>query len=102
MKGMSMNCVMGPIRNAVMGDAAVSMLCAKPNTRPWRSSGTTFWTIVCSVASMNGTISVHTRVPAASRRIDGCIGKISVATHMMMFTINRVLSGFFPSPLRVM
>ncbi len=36
------------------------------------------------------------------QRIDGCIGKMIVATHMMMFTINRVLRGFFPSPLRVM
>ena len=86
MKGMNTNWVSGPIRNAVMGEAAFSTLCAKPITRPWRSSGTTFCTMVCSVASANGTDSVHTSMLAAMSRMDGCSGKISVAAHMMMFT----------------
>ena len=54
MNGMKTNWAIGPIRNAVSGDAACSTLCAKPNTRPWRSNGTTFCRIVCSAASTNG------------------------------------------------
>src|SRR5687768_12796883 len=34
MNGMKTNCAIGPIKNAVIGDAACSMLWAKPNTRP--------------------------------------------------------------------
>ena len=41
-KGMKINCAIGPIIKAVIGDAACSTLCAKPNTRPCRSGGTTF------------------------------------------------------------
>src|SRR5687767_10759119 len=52
MNGMKMNCAIGPMRNDVIGEADISTLCAKPNTRPCLSRGTTFCTIVCSVASM--------------------------------------------------
>ena len=52
MNGMNTNWAIGLIRNAVSGEAACSTLCAKPNTRPWRSNGTTFWSTVCSDASM--------------------------------------------------
>ena len=37
MKGIATNCVSGPIRNAVSGEADCSTDCANPNTRPCRS-----------------------------------------------------------------
>jgi hypothetical protein len=57
MNGMKINWVMGPIRKAVSGDAACSMLWAKPKTRPCHSYGTTRWRIVCSAASAYGISS---------------------------------------------
>ena len=49
--GMTTNWAIGPIRNAVSGEAACSTLWANPNTRPCRSNGTTFCSTVCSAAS---------------------------------------------------
>ena len=66
MNGMNVNWAMGPIRNAVTGEAACSIEWAKPNTRPSRSGGTTFWKIVCSIASMKGTKNIQMNVPTAS------------------------------------
>ena len=51
MNGMTRNWVNGPMRKAVSGEAACSTDWAKPNTRPWRSKGTTFCNVVCSAAS---------------------------------------------------
>ena len=52
--GITQNWAIGPMRNAVIGDAAVSRLWANPNTRPCSWNGTTFWMIVCSDASATG------------------------------------------------
>ncbi len=54
MYGMIQNCAIGAMRNAVTGAAADSNACAKPNTRPCRRKGTTFWMTVCSDASTAG------------------------------------------------
>ena len=63
MNGMATNCAIGLIKNAVSGAAASSTLCAKPNTRPWRSKGTTFCRTVCSAASAKGTRQSQTNMP---------------------------------------
>ena len=54
MYGMIQNSAIGAMRNAVIGAAADSNACAKPNTRPWSRNGTTFWMTVCSDASTAG------------------------------------------------
>ena len=56
--GITQNWAIGPIRKAVIGEAAVSSVCAKPNTRPCSVNGTTFWMTVCSDASANGISSM--------------------------------------------
>ena len=50
-------------RSAVTGVAACSTLCAKPKTRPCRSSGTTCWRIVCSADSAAGMMHMKTKMP---------------------------------------
>lgn len=58
-KGITKSSVIGPIKNAVRGEADCSTLCAKPNTLPCLSKGTTFWRIVCSAASANGCKTIN-------------------------------------------
>src|SRR5688572_33425018 len=75
MNGMNAHSAIGPIRKAVIGEAACSTEWANPNTRPSRSGGTTFWKIVCSMASVNGTKNIQMKVPTASSVIEGCTVK---------------------------
>lgn len=98
MNGMNTSCAIGPIRNAVIGEAANSTLCANPNTLPCLSNGTTFWMTVLSDASMNGMNASHTKIPAARSHTDGCITNQIHVDHDMRFILNMVFNGFFPSP----
>ena len=100
MNGMATNWATGLIRNAVSGDAAISTLCANPNTRPWRSKGTTFCSTVCSAASANGTRHNQTNMPTASSRIhERSVNTLDTA-HITTLTASNVRSGFAPSPRR--
>ena len=71
MNGMKINCAIGPIKNAVTGEAACSIEWANPNTRPSRSGGTTLWKMVCSIASVKGMKNIQTNVPMARSVIEG-------------------------------
>lgn len=101
-KGIKTNCARGPIINVVRGEAADSTLCAKPNTRPCRSKGTTFWRSVCSHASANGKSSIQIKFPATRSTIDGCMVKNIHTVHVMTLMRRSVLSGLFPSQNREM
>ena len=83
----------------MIGVAACSTLWAKPNTRPCRSGGTTFWRIVCSAASTTGIRHSQTNIPAASSTIDDWSVKTAQTVHMAMLARNSVRSGLRPQPL---
>ena len=100
MNGITMNCAIGPIRNAVSGEAACSTLWAKPKTRPCRSNGTTFCSTVCSAASANGISSMNTAMPAASSTIELRIGNSAVTVHSTRLTSSSVRTGLLPRPTR--
>lgn len=98
--GMTMNCVSGPMRNAVRGLAIFSIDCPKPNTRPWRSRGTTFCMMVCSAASAIGPTIIQRKNPIAVTIIDDTAVKNILIVHAMSERMRRVFTGFFPSPYR--
>lgn len=50
-QGIIQNCVRGHTRKAVRGEAIFSILWESPKTLPCLCKGTTFWKIVCSLAS---------------------------------------------------
>ena len=81
-----------------MGDAACSTECANPKTRPSRSGGTTFWKIVCSMASMNGTKNIQMKVPTARRTIEGWMVKKMQTVQVMTLLRKSVRSGSAPTP----
>lgn len=97
MNGMKMSCARGQIRNAVIGDAAPSMLCANPITLPSLSYGTTFCMIVFSAASTNGKSVIRTSIPRANRIIDAWTVKKIHDVRVMMLMRNIVLTGDLPS-----
>lgn len=96
--GMTRNCVSGPIIKAVSGEAIFSIDCPKPNTRPWRSSGTIFCMMVCSADSAIGPSIINPKKPIPTSQIEDTTGKSMQIVHIIRFTRSRVLTGFFPSP----
>lgn len=99
-KGIKINCARGPIINVVSGEAADSTLCAKPNTRPCLSKGTTFWRSVCSQASAKGKRSIQIKLPITRSTIDGCIVKNIQTVQVMTLIRSSVLRGLSPSQNR--
>ncbi len=98
--GMTRNCVSGPIMKAVSGEAIFSIDCPNPNTRPCRSRGTTFWSIVCSHASAAGPIIIQRNIPTPTSMMLGTAVNPIQILHAATFSIKSVLTGFFPSPIR--
>ena len=96
-QGITRNWVSGPMRNAVSGEAIFSIDCPNPKTRHWRSSGTTFWRIVCSADSAIGESIINPKKPIATSQIDEIVAKKEQITQRMRFTRRRVLTGFFQS-----
>ena len=96
--GITRNCVSGPMKKAVSGEAIFSIDCPNPNTRPWRSSGTTFCRIVCSADSAIGPSIMNPKKPIPTSQIDGTTGKNIQIAHMIALTRRRVLTGLFPRP----
>lgn len=96
--GITRNCVRGPTRNAVSGEAIFSIDCPKPNTRPCLSSGTTFCMIVCSAASAIGEKNIKEKNPIAINQIEETIGKSIQVDQRMILTKRSVLTGLVPSP----
>ena len=100
MNGMTQTCAMGPIRNAVIGDAPVSSICANPNTRPCSLNGTTRWMIVCSDASTTGISAVYRTNPMTRSTMDDRIGNTMQMIHSTALVSSNVRVGFDPRPLR--
>src|SRR5688572_21159697 len=98
MNGITTNWVSGPMMNAVSGEADCSTDCAKPNTRPCRSNGTTFCSVVCSDASMNGERNSQMKQATPSISTDDWMVNTAATDQMIRFTVSSVLSGFRPSP----
>ena len=98
--GMTRNCVSGPTRNAVRGLAIFSIDCPNPNTLHWRSSGTTFWSMVCSQASAIGHMIIQKKNPIPTNHIDETSGKSIQRSHAARLTRRSDFTGFFPSPYR--
>lgn len=99
MKGMKTSWVIGQIKNAVIGDADCSILLANQNTRPSRSSGTTFCNIVCSIASIKGKRNIQINKPIIKSIIDGCIVKNIQTVQVIILLRNKIIKGFFPNHL---
>lgn len=99
-KGIKINCAIGPIIKVVSGEAADSTLWAKPNTRPCLSKGTTFCSRVCSQASANGNRSIQIKFPITSRIIEGCMVKNIHTVQVMTLICRSVLRGLFHSQKR--
>lgn len=96
--GITRNCVSGPMRNAVRGEAIFSIDCPNQNTLHWRSSGTTFCMMVCSADSAIGESIIKPKNPIATSQIEEIVAKREQIIQRMRFTRRRVFTGFFPSP----
>ena len=96
--GMTRNCVSGPTRKAVKGEAIFSNDCPNPNTRHCRSRGTTFCMTVCSADSIIGENAIKKKKPTPTNQIDDTIGKMMHTVQMMRFPRRIVLTGLTPSP----
>lgn len=99
-QGMTRNCVSGPTRNAVRGEAIFSILCPKPNTRPCRSRGTTFCMMVCSHASAIGPTIIQRNIHTPVRMMLGTEVNMIHIDQATILVISSDLTGFFPSPYR--
>lgn len=95
--GMTRNCVSGPMKKAVSGEAIFSIDCPKPKTLHWRSRGTTFCMMVCSADSAIGPSIINPKNPIPTSQIEDTTGKSIQIVHMITLTRRRVLTGFFPS-----
>ena len=96
--GITRNCVSGPTKNAVRGEAIFSIDCPNPKTLHWRSRGTTFCIIVCSEDSAMGLSIMNPKNPIPTSQIEDITGKSMQIVHIMALTRRRVLMGFLPSP----
>lgn len=99
--GITRNCVSGPTKNAVSGEAIFSIDCPNPKTLPCRSSGTTFWRIVCSQASAIGPKSMKKKNPIPTSQIEDTRGKNIQIDHVITLVKSSDFTGLFPSQYRL-